>query len=89
MASLWYFLRIVKNYKLKFFKSFQYRFINDVGSFSSTEIALNFVARNEYIDSIMIGTTKIEHLLENIESLDKNYPNEIFSKIENIQKLKK
>ena len=87
VTSLWYFLRIVKNYKLKFLQSFRYRFINDVAAFSSSEIALNFVARNKNVDLIMIGTTKIKHLLENIESLDKNYPNKIFNKIENIQNL--
>jgi aryl-alcohol dehydrogenase-like predicted oxidoreductase len=85
IASLWYFLRIIKNYKTKFFQGYKYRFINGIDGFSSTDIALNYVARNKNIDIIMIGTTKIKHLLENIKSLEKKYPEKIFNKIEKIQ----
>ena len=85
ISSLWYFLRILKNFKSKLIKSYKFRFLNNIEGFSSAEIALNFVTRNKNIDLVMIGTTKVEHLLENLNSLEKNYPDYIIEKIRDIQ----
>ena len=84
IQSIWYFLRILKNYKSKFFKSYKYRFLNNIKGFSSAEIALNFVISNEDIDLVMIGTTNEKHLLENLNSLKKPIPTSILNKINEI-----
>jgi len=81
LADLWYFLRVVKNYRPELIKGFKYRFINNIQGWSGSEIALKFVLENQYVDCAMIGTTKIEHLESNIAVLDKKLPNSIIQKI--------
>lgn len=84
IQSVWYFLRILKNFKSKLVRGYKYRFLNNIKGFSPAEIALNFVVRNENIDLVMIGTTNEKHLLENLNSLQKDIPYSIIKKIEDI-----
>ena len=62
ITSLWYFLRIMKNYKSQLIKGFKFRFLNNVNGITSSQIALKFVIDNDYVDLTLIGTTKITHL---------------------------
>ena len=82
ITSLWYFLRIMKNYKSQLIKGFKFRFLNNVNGITSSQIALKFVIDNDYVDLTLIGTTKITHLEQNIESLYKSIPNEIKQKLD-------
>ncbi len=84
IQSIWYFLRILKNFKSKLVKGYRYRFLNSIKGLSAVEIALNFVIRNENIDLVMIGTTNEKHLLENLNSLQKRIPASIIKKIDEI-----
>ena len=85
IPSLWYLLRILKNYRSQLFKSYKYRFINQVEGFSSSEIALNFVTDNSNVDVAMISTTKLSHLIENINAVNKTIPPNIKKMIKNIR----
>ena len=83
IAKIWYLLRILKNFKSKFIKSWKFRFLNNFKNFTAAELALKYVVNNKNIDSVMIGTTSINHLKENINSINKEYPDDIFEKIKN------
>ena len=87
IAKIWYLLRILKNFKSKFIKSWKFRFLNNFKNFTAAELALKYVVNNKNIDSVMIGTTSINHLKENINSINKEYPDDIFEKKKKIQRL--
>tara|TARA_Y100000768_G_C23624870_1_gene516770 strand:- start:245 stop:637 length:393 start_codon:yes stop_codon:yes gene_type:complete len=81
ITSLWYFLRIIKNYKSQLIKGFKFRFIDNVDGMSSSQIALKFVLDNSCVDVAIIGTTKLKHLNLNIDATYKTIPDEIRQKL--------
>lgn len=81
IQDLWYFLRVLKNYRPELVKGFKYRFINDYKDWSGAEIALKFVMDNPFVDCAMIGTTRTENLMSNINSVDKILSEDIISQI--------
>ena len=81
ITSLWYFLRILKNYKSQLIKGYKFRFLNNFDNLSSSQIALKFVIDNEYVDLALVGTTKIRHLEQNVDCLFKSLPPEIHKKL--------
>ncbi len=82
ITSLWYFLRIIKNYKSQLLKGFKFRYLNHVRGITSSQIALKYVLDNDFVDVALIGTTKIRHLEQNIESLSKSIPIDIKKKLD-------
>jgi aryl-alcohol dehydrogenase-like predicted oxidoreductase len=82
LSDIWYLLRVLKNYRYDLMQGRKYRFINDVDGWKGSEVALKFVLDNDAVSCAVIGTTRLNHLQENIESVLKTLPNEIYSRIE-------
>ena len=61
---------------------FQAKIVED----SSTDQPVKDLLNNKSIDSILIGTTNINHLKENVLVLERDYPSEIFEKIREVQR---
>jgi len=85
LADVWYFLRVLKNYRPQLFEGFKYRFINKIDGWKGSEIALKFVLENKNVDCAMIGTTRIEHLLSNIKVTEKQLNKFLLEKIEAVE----
>lgn len=83
IADIWYFLRILKNYRSQLSKGRKYRFINNIDGWTGPQIALKFVLENEYVDCAVTGTTRISNLLSNIETVNKNIDPVIIQKLIN------
>ena len=82
LSKLWYFLRILKNYRHILYKSRKNKFINSVENWKASELALKFILENSNITSSVIGTTKLFHLKENIKtSFRENIPANILDKM--------
>ena len=69
-------------------KGFSYRFINDVDGMTGAQVAIAYVLKNPNISSAVFGTTSLKHLIENIDSVNKNIPQEVFNKIKSVNKQK-
>ena len=84
LADVWYFLRVLKNYRGDLFEGFKYRFINSIDNWSGAEIALKFVLENKNVDCALIGTTRVKNLLSNIEATNKKLDEEIYKRIKSV-----
>ena len=81
ISDVWYFARVLKNYRAQLLRGIKYRFINRIPDWSPHHIALLF-ALHKKVSSVVIGTTSIHHLDENIEALTRKIPLDIRRKIE-------
>ena len=83
LSDVWYLLRVLKNYRPQLFEGYKYRFVNNYPDWKGAEIALKFVLENEFVNAAMIGTTKTEHLISNINVVNRRIPEEILIEIRN------
>ena len=84
IADIWYFLRVLKNYRPQLYQGFKYRFINRIDGWTGAELALKFVIDNNNIDCALIGTTRVENLMSNIRVTSKELDQIIYNKIKAI-----
>jgi aryl-alcohol dehydrogenase-like predicted oxidoreductase len=83
ISKIWYLLRILKSYKKNLWIGKKYKYINKIEGWTGTEVALKFVLHNPYVSSVVIGTTNIHHLIENLAVSSKKYlSKELARKIE-------
>jgi len=81
IKDLWYLARALKNFRGKLIKGYSYRFINNVPNITGAQIALAYVLSNTKICSSVFGTTSEKHLIENLDAVNINIPDEIIRKI--------
>ena len=84
LADVWYFLRVLKNYRPQIIEGFKYRFINNIENWNGAEVALKFVLENKYVDCALIGTTRVNNLLSNIRVTNRNLEDIIYDKIRTV-----
>lgn len=84
LSDLWYVARILKNYRKMLKQRAQYRFMNETAGFSASEIALKYVLNHPGVGCAVIGTTRPEHLQENVATLDKTVPADVIRKIDGV-----
>ena len=85
LKDLWYLARAIKNFRPMLIKGFSYRFINNVDGMTGAQIAIAYVLNNPNISSAIFGTTNLKHLVENIDSVNKVVPQEIFDRIKSVK----
>ncbi len=85
MSDLWYLARALKNHRSKFLRGLKFRFVNHLPGWEGSQVALRYVLNNPNISSAIIGTTKLEHLLKNIETTAMTLPDEIIHRIEDVK----
>ncbi len=81
LADVWYLLRVLKNYRPELYEGFKYRFMNKIDGWTGAEIALKFVVENKHVDCALIGTTRVENLMSNINVIDRELDQIIYQKI--------
>lgn len=81
LRDCWYLLRAMKNHRKAIKKAEVFTWINNVEGFSPNQIALSFANANPKINCSVFGTTRMNHLKENIESLKVKLPPEIYARI--------
>lgn len=81
--DIWYLGRTLLHFRKEFLEGRKYTFINKVEGMSGAQIALRYVLDNQHVTSAVVGTTSIDHLKDNVETLDKMIPKDILQKIKN------
>ncbi len=69
--DMWYFARMLAHFRGAFQRGRKYKFINSVDGMTGSQIALRWLLDNPCITSAVVGTTNVEHLRENVASIDK------------------
>lgn len=85
LNDIWYFLRILKNYRGLLYKGFKYRFVNKINGLTGHEIALRFVLENPFVSCAVMGTTNPVHLKANCLATEKNLPIDLLDRIKAVQ----
>lgn len=84
--DLWYALRSMFRFKYMRQKSKDYRFLNNFDGCTANQLALRYVLDNKNITAAAFNTTNIDHLIENLKSVDIKMPEEIRLRIKEAYK---
>lgn len=69
--DMWYLARMLAHFRGAFKRGRKYKFINHVDGMTGSQAALRWLLDNPCITSAVVGTTNVEHLKENVASIDK------------------
>jgi aryl-alcohol dehydrogenase-like predicted oxidoreductase len=83
VQDVWYIARIWKNHRADLKRARNLRFIDDEPGLTGAEIALAWVLRKPEISCAMIGTTRMSHLLVNLQASGQTLGGDL---LENIRK---
>ena len=79
--DLWYLLRLLKNYRRDWGLARQLRDLRDVPEWTPAQLALAFVLANPAVDVAMFGTTRMEHLEENLSVVRRELPPAVMKRL--------
>lgn len=82
LQDLWYLARAWKNHRPTLRRGRRFSFLNRDETSPASQIALAWVLRRPEISCAVIGTTRMDHLLENIQASGKALTGQQFSAIE-------
>lgn len=82
VTDAWYLLRAFANNRHYMKKGRNFKFINEMENATGNQIALRYVLENPHITAAVFGTTSKEHLLENINAANIDFPEELKKKIQ-------
>jgi len=85
VRDIWYALRAHRNYPADKKQAKRYRFLNTLPGWTAAQAALAWVLSNAHISSAVIGTTRLKHLLENLEVSGKTMDAAILQRIRRAQ----
>lgn len=86
LRDLWYMARAIKNHRKDLLRGRHFSFLNTESSpdWSASQLALAWVLRNPFISSAVMGTTRLENLLDNINTSGRTVPTNILERIDHI-----
>ena len=85
VKDLWYLARATVKFRDQLFEGRKYRFINEVEGMTGAQIALRYVLDNPYVSSALFGTTTMSHLEDNVLALEKEIPQNVFARIQQVK----
>jgi aryl-alcohol dehydrogenase-like predicted oxidoreductase len=83
--DVWYALRALKNHRADVARGARFAFLNDLPDISGPQAALTYVLANPAVSCAVIGTTRMAHLLENLEASGRTLSAEVMARIERAQ----
>jgi aryl-alcohol dehydrogenase-like predicted oxidoreductase len=84
LRDLWYFARAMKNHRKSIEQAENFRFINDVEGLTANQVALAFALAQPNIDCCAFGTTRMNHLKENLSAVDVNLSQDLIERIKSL-----
>jgi aryl-alcohol dehydrogenase-like predicted oxidoreductase len=85
LQDLWYLARAWKNHRPALKRGRRLSFINRDETSPASQIALAWVLRRPEISSAVVGTTRMNHLLENVQASGKALTEPQFRAIETVR----
>lgn len=81
--DLWYLARAAAHFRKQMREGRKYRFIEHADGMTGAQIALRYVLDNPNVTSAVVGTTSIDHLQSDLQTLQMQIPSNILEKIRN------
>jgi aryl-alcohol dehydrogenase-like predicted oxidoreductase len=82
LADLWYLARALGKHRDLLARGFAFRFVNEVEGWTGAQVALAYVLENPNVSTAIFGTTDAGRLSENIASVSRRLPRDLFERIE-------
>jgi len=79
--DLWYAARGVARHAEEMRLGARFRFLHDLDDLTGAQAALGFVLENPDVSAAVFGTTRIEHLRENLKASGRAYPTSVMARI--------
>lgn len=83
--DVWYALRAFKNHRADIGHGARFGFLNQLREMSGPQAALAYVLANPRVSCAVIGTTRMAHLLENLDASGRVLPDEVMARIAKAQ----
>jgi 1-deoxyxylulose-5-phosphate synthase len=80
-ADVWYALRVLKNYRRDFLRARRFSSLGTYEGWTPAQVALAFVLSNDQVGTAMFGTTRLQHLEENIAACGLTLPDILVKQI--------
>lgn len=81
-ADFWYLARAVAKRRALVRRAAKFRFVTEVPGWSGAQVALAWVLGNSYVASAVFGTTRHDHLVENLQTAGRALPPAIAARID-------
>lgn len=81
--DLWYLARAAAHFRKQLREGKQYRFIEQTDGMTGAQVALRYVLDNPHVASAVIGTTSLEHLRADLQTLQMQIPPDVLHRIQN------
>lgn len=83
--DVWYALRALKNHRGDIAKGARFGFLQDLPDMTASQAALAYVLADPNVSCAVVGTTRMSHLLENLEASEMKLSAETLSRIRQAQ----
>jgi aryl-alcohol dehydrogenase-like predicted oxidoreductase len=80
-ADVWYSPRVLKNYRRDFLRARRFASFGTCDGWTPAQVALAFVLSNDQVGTAMFGTTRLQHLEENIAACGLTLPDLLVKQI--------
>lgn len=79
--DIWYALRAFKNHRADIGQGARFGFLSHLPDITGPQAALAYVLANTEVSCAVIGTTRMSHLLENLDASGRVLPDEVMARI--------
>jgi len=81
LRDLWYITRILAHHRNELRQARSLRWISRVEGWTGAEIALGYLLQSDHVSSVILGTTRTEHLEINVRATGRILPEEVSARL--------
>ncbi len=83
--DIWYALRALKNHRADVAKGARFGFLGEIPGMTASQAALAYVLANPNVSCAVVGTTRMNHLMENLAASGMSLAGEVIDQIKQAQ----
>ena len=83
--DIWYALRALKNHRADVAKGGRFGFLADTPGRTASQAALAYVLADPNVSCAVVGTTRMNHLTENMAASGRSLPSDVLDRVKQAQ----
>ena len=83
--DIWYALRALKNHRADVAKGGRFGFLADTPGMTASQAALAYVLADPNVSCAVVGTTRMNHLMENMAASGRSLPSDVLDRVKQAQ----
>ncbi|KRB44581.1 aldo/keto reductase [Phenylobacterium sp. Root700] len=83
--DIWYALRALKNHRADVARGARFGFLGEIPGMTASQAALAYVLANPNVSCAVVGTTRMNHLMENLAASGMRLTGEVIEQIKQVQ----